>query len=133
MKITKIRLTMLPPGSMPVCAYATITFDDQLAIHDLRIIRKDERLFVAMPNRKRTRPCHKCQTPHTIPSRFCSNCGNSLRSGSEHTANSRTHVDIAHPLTAEFRAMIEREILDSYHSNLANGTDLSKAEVFDNV
>lgn len=119
MKITKIRLTMLPQGSEPVCAYCTVSFDDQLAVHDLRIIRNESRLFVAMPNRKRTRPCQKCQTSNTVLSRFCSHCGVALpRTPQDPSGSSRPHVDIAHPLTAEFRSEIEREILECYQKTI---------------
>ncbi len=122
MKITKINLSMLPAGSVPVCAYGTVTFDNQLAVHDLRIIRKEDRLFVAMPNRKRTQPCHKCQTPNAFVHRFCSNCGVALpKSTHDEIPATRPHIDIAHPLTADFRATIEREILEQYQKTIDLG------------
>ncbi len=33
-------------------AIVSITLDDTLAVHDIKIVRGDERLFVAMPSRK---------------------------------------------------------------------------------
>lgn len=33
-------------------AIVSITFDDTLAVHDIKIVQGDERLFVAMPSRK---------------------------------------------------------------------------------
>ena len=132
MKITKIRFSLLPHGASPVCAYCTVWFDDQLAVHDLRIIRHDSRLFVAMPNRKRTKPCQKCQTSNTVLSRFCSHCGVALLRISEDPANpSRPHIDIAHPLTAEFRAEIEQEILANYQKKIDSAEGGREANVYE--
>ena len=33
-------------------AIVSITLDDTLAVHDIKIVQGDERLFVAMPSRK---------------------------------------------------------------------------------
>lgn len=33
-------------------AIVSITFEDTLAVHDIKIVQGDERLFVAMPSRK---------------------------------------------------------------------------------
>ena len=119
MKITQIRLSMLPQSSLPVCAYCTVSFDNQLAVHDLRIIRNGSRLFVAMPNRKRTKPCPKCHSPNSVAARFCANCGGAQSRRAEDSSHAaRPHVDIAHPLTAEFRTEIEQAILAYYQQAL---------------
>lgn len=51
MQITdvKIRRTV-SEGSLR--AVVSVTFDNELAVHDIKIIQGDERLFVAMPSKK---------------------------------------------------------------------------------
>ena len=53
MKITdiKIRKTFNNPKHR-LRALVSITIDDCLAIHEIKVIQGDDRLFVAMPNRK---------------------------------------------------------------------------------
>ena len=49
--ITDIRIRkMLPTGRMR--AVVSVTIDNVLAIHDIKVIQGDNRLFVAMPSRK---------------------------------------------------------------------------------
>lgn len=50
MDITKV--TLRPVAMNKVCAIASVVLDDQLVIHDLRIVNGDKGLFVAMPSRK---------------------------------------------------------------------------------
>ncbi len=51
MKITdiKIRKTF---DEGPMRAIASVTFDGQLAVHDIKVIYARERLFIVMPSRK---------------------------------------------------------------------------------
>lgn len=51
MKITDIRIKKCSkPG--PMKAIVSVTLDDELAIHDIKVIYAQERYFVVMPNRK---------------------------------------------------------------------------------
>ncbi len=50
MKITKI--VVRPVEMNKVQAIASITFDEELVIHNLRVVQGDRGLFVAMPSRK---------------------------------------------------------------------------------
>ncbi len=51
MKLTDIRIRKtLAEGKMK--AVVSITLDEQLALHDIRIIEGTEKLFIAMPSRK---------------------------------------------------------------------------------
>ena len=49
MKITEVKLALANQGT--IRAFATITVDNCLAIHDLRIIEGPKGLFVAMPSK----------------------------------------------------------------------------------
>ena len=51
MKITDIRVRKLnSEGKMK--AIISVTFDDAIVIHDIKVIEGNEKLFVAMPSRK---------------------------------------------------------------------------------
>lgn len=51
MNITDVRIRKLPnEGKMK--AIVSVTFDDQIVIHDIKIIEGTESLFIAMPSRK---------------------------------------------------------------------------------
>ena len=51
MKITDIRVRKLnSEGKMK--AIISVTFDDAIVIHDIKVIDGNEKLFVAMPSRK---------------------------------------------------------------------------------
>lgn len=51
MKITDIKIRkIIPEGRLR--AIVSITIDDMLAIHDVKIVQGDTRFFVAMPSRK---------------------------------------------------------------------------------
>ncbi len=51
MEITDIKIRkIISEGRLR--AVISITLDDQLAVHDIKVVKGDERLFVAMPSRK---------------------------------------------------------------------------------
>ena len=51
MNITDVRIRkMTKEGNMK--AVASVTFDGQFAVHDIKIIEGDKGLFIAMPSRK---------------------------------------------------------------------------------
>lgn len=51
MNITDVRVRKLPTdGKMK--AIVSVTFDDEIVIHDIKIIEGAESLFIAMPSRK---------------------------------------------------------------------------------
>lgn len=54
MKITRVKIRKIfNSGEMNrIKAIVSVTFDDEFAVHDLKIVQGIERLFVAMPNRR---------------------------------------------------------------------------------
>lgn len=51
MEITDVRLKkIVKEGKMK--AIASITFDNEFAVHDIKVIEGDKGLFIAMPSRK---------------------------------------------------------------------------------
>lgn len=51
MQITDVRIRKLMSGGR-LRAVVSVTIDDMLAVHDIKVVQGEERLFVAMPSRK---------------------------------------------------------------------------------
>lgn len=52
MQITNVKVRKLFDDEGPMKAVVSVTFDNQLALHDIKVISAKERLFVVMPSRK---------------------------------------------------------------------------------
>ena len=83
----KIRKTF---DESPMKAIVSVTFDDQLAVHDIKVINTKDKLFIVMPSRKNS---------------------------------DNTYRDIVHPINAEFRASLEKAVLEAYEAKLAEDSD----------
>lgn len=79
----KVRKTF---DESPMKAIVSVTFDDQLAVHDIKVINTKEKLFIVMPSRKNP---------------------------------DNTYRDIVHPINAEFRALLEKAVLEAYEAKVA--------------
>ncbi len=84
MQITDIKIRKLFEDNR-LCALVSITIDNAIAIHDIKVIRGPERLFVAMPSRK---------------------------------DDTGVYRDVAHPITAEARSLLENAVLEKYNEEL---------------
>lgn len=51
MQVTDVKIRRLMSGGR-LRAVVSITIDDMIAIHDIKVVQGEERLFVAMPSRK---------------------------------------------------------------------------------
>lgn len=51
MQITDVRIKLLNIDNR-LKAIASVTFDDEIVIHDIKVIEGEEGLFLAMPSRK---------------------------------------------------------------------------------
>ncbi|MBQ2805925.1 MAG: septation regulator SpoVG, partial [Clostridia bacterium] len=80
MQITDIKIRKLFDDG-PMKAIVSITFDHQLAVHDIKVINARDKYFIVMPSRKNP---------------------------------DETYRDIAHPINAQFRAMLEQAVIEAY-------------------
>lgn len=80
MQITDIKIRKAFEDG-PMKAVVSVTFDNQFAVHDIKVIYANEKYFIVMPSRKNA---------------------------------DGTYRDIAHPINAEFRATMEKEVLERY-------------------
>ena len=84
MKITDIKIRKVFDDG-PMKAIASVTFDSQLAVHDIKVINARDKFFIVMPSRKNP---------------------------------DETYRDIVHPINADFRSMLESEVIDAYNKTL---------------
>jgi stage V sporulation protein G len=94
MQITDIKIRKLFNDDAPMKAIVSVTFDHQLALHDIKVIYAKEKFFVVMPSKKNP---------------------------------DNTYRDIAHPISSDFRKMMEDEILSAYHKAVEEA-DLTESE-----
>jgi len=52
MEITDIKIRKLFNDDSPMKAIASVTFDNQLALHDIKVINARDKFFIVMPSRK---------------------------------------------------------------------------------
>lgn len=52
MQITNVKVRKLFEDEGPMKAIVSVTFDNQLALHDIKVISAKDKLFVVMPSRK---------------------------------------------------------------------------------
>lgn len=84
MEITDIKVRRVFETEGPMKAVVSVTFDNQLAVHDIKVIYAREKLFIVMPSRKNP---------------------------------DGTYRDIVHPITAEFRGMLESAVIEAYEKS----------------
>jgi len=116
MNITEIRITPAEDREKPLVAYCSLTLEGCFAVHDLRVLQKRDRLFVAMPCRKRMVPCCQCNGKNIVQARFCNFCGNDLANRFQEDTERRIYVDVAHPVNEKFRTELEKAILSKFAS-----------------
>ncbi len=90
MNITDVKIRKIFNDDAPMKAIASVTFDGQLALHDVKVIFAREKLFIVMPSRKN---------------------------------HDGTYSDIAHPINAEFRTVLENAVLAAYNEALAQQSE----------
>jgi len=107
MIITNVDI-ILAQNNERLLAFCTITIDDCFVIKDIRIIKGDERLVVAMPDKQRSEPCEHCKFRIRQRDRHCPRCGKQL------TSKTIEYVDICFPINSESRSAIDNVILEKY-------------------
>ena len=103
----RVKLAHNKNGKVNPKAFVTIVIDNWLAIRDMRIIQGKERLFVAMPNRKK---------------------GGDAKVVTEEVATApetveEERLDIVYPINKEGRKMIEDAVLAEYEKVLEEGSE----------
>jgi stage V sporulation protein G len=122
MKVTDVAVQLAPQNQDRLRGFCCITLDGCFVVRDIKIINGPNGLFVAMPSRKIMAGCPSCRTKNHLHARFCNQCGAQLPAMVPTGERVKMHCDVAHPINAECRQMIEKEILNAF------GAELHKAE-----
>ena len=86
MQITDVKVRKLFDEG-PMKAIVSVTFDGQLAVHDIKVINARDKYFIVMPSRKNP---------------------------------DDTYRDIVHPINSQFRAALEKAVIEAYYVALEN-------------
>ena len=116
MQITEVRVKLMESSEDRLRGFCSITFDDCFVVRDLKIIEGNNGPFVAMPSRKLTSNCGRCRSKNHLKAKFCNQCGAKLRQDLvefDHAGRAKLYADIAHPVNAKCREMIQRSVIEA--------------------
>lgn len=135
MRLTDIRIKLCESHNQNnrLKAFCALTFDNTFVIRDVKLIEGNDGLFLAMPSRKLADHCPRCGEKNHLRARFCNHCGTHLDEGRFQRYQSgngngngaggghnrlKLHADIAHPINAECRQAIEREVVEAFNEEV---------------
>ncbi|MEO6434819.1 MAG: SpoVG family protein [Tepidisphaeraceae bacterium] len=130
MQLTEVRVNLCGGGQAGrLKAFCSLTFDDTFVVRDVKLIEGPDGLFLAMPSRKLCDHCPRCREKNHLRARFCNHCGGRLdetrfmrsQGGNGHVQGHgrlKLHADIAHPINARCRSLIEQQVVDAYQEEL---------------
>ena len=117
MDITEVRIKLMEDPQERLQAFCSITFDHCFVIRDLKIIEGAKGSFVAMPSRKLTDRCPRCNTKNQLRALYCNQCGVHLlddRAGKDADGRAKLYADIAHPINSRCRELIQKRVMDAF-------------------
>ena len=117
MEISEVRIKLMDDPHDRLQGFCSITFDKCFVIRDLKIIQGAKGPFVAMPSRKLTDRCPRCNTKNHLRALHCNQCGARLqedRASKDFEGRAKLYADIAHPINSDCRDMIQREVLKAF-------------------
>lgn len=125
MQLTEVRVKLCEGHAGRLKAFCSLTFDHAFVVRDVKLIEGNDALFLAMPARKLCDHCSRCGEKNHLRARFCSNCGARLdenrflryQNGNGHN-RLKLHADIAHPINAETRQLIEKTVIEAYNDEV---------------
>jgi stage V sporulation protein G len=120
-KITEVRVKIMDARGDKLQAFCTITLDDSFVIRDLKIIGGAKGIFVAMPSRKLTDRCPRCGCKNHLRASYCNDCGARLahdRAPRDPNGRAKLHADVAHPINAPTREVLQRAVIDAFQAEL---------------
>ena len=121
MNITEVRIKLIEDAAEKLLAFCSITLDSAFVVRDLKIIDGPNGPFVAMPSRKLTTHCQGCGFKNPLRSSYCSQCGGRIGEAPlprDDEGRVRLYADIAHPINAGCREMIQTRVVREYSSEL---------------
>lgn len=118
MEISEVRVKIIDNKDDRLKAFCSMTIDNCFVVRDIKIIEGTSGLFVAMPSRKMTGHC-RCGAKNHLRANFCNNCGKQMPEDKGAKGKRlKLHADIAHPINAECRDMIQNSVIQAYEQEL---------------
>lgn len=117
MKISSIKVYPMR-SEKKLRAFVSVTFDDFMVIHDIKIVETEKGVtLVCMPAKRSRVECLKCKAGVDSDSLFCKYCGASVPVRAGEYDPKKDHRDIVHPVSREARAYIVDEVLKAYKAS----------------
>ncbi len=121
MKVTEVRVKLIDNEDDRLKAFCSITLDNEFVVRDIKVIEGGDGYFVAMPSRKMSDHCQKCGCKNHLRARYCNQCGKALpinRIKKDTQGRLKLHADIAHPINAQCRQLIQRTVVAKFRSEV---------------
>jgi stage V sporulation protein G len=118
MEITDVKVRLVEGTRQKVKAFCSVTFDDSFVVKDIKVIEGEKGEFIAMPSRKLSEKCGSCGRKNPVGSSYCSSCGSKLPESHRGSGQASLYSDIAHPINADCRRMMQDRIVGEYRRAL---------------
>ena len=125
MEITEVRIKLVENAAERLLAFCSITIDSAFVIRDLKLIGGPSGPFVAMPSRKLCTHCRGCGFKNPLRAGYCNQCGSKLSENNlprDDDGRVRLYADIAHPINAACRELIQKRVVGEYEAELERAT-----------
>ena len=108
MQITDIKVRKLFDEG-PMKAIVSVTFDGQLAVHDIKVINAREKLFIVMPSRKNPDDTYR-DIVHPINAQFRNLLESSVIEAYERELEATKNADGISEAEAEYQKFIQKNL-----------------------
>lgn len=137
MQITEVSIKLVGGGVERLLAFCSITIDGAFVVRDLKLIDGPSGPFIAMPSRKLSSHCGTCRTKNPLRSNYCNQCGSKLAASDSAVrpdeGRQRLYADIAHPINAACRDLIQRRVLAEYETEVVRAREPGYVSRYDAV
>ncbi len=126
MDITEVRVKLVENAAERLLAFCAITINAAFVVRDLKIIGGPSGPFVAMPSRKLCAHCRTCGCKNPFKACYCNQCGTKLAEAQpprDGEGRIRLYADIAHPINAACRALIQKRVVHEYEAELVRARE----------
>lgn len=121
MHISEVRVKLVSNKDERLKAFCSVTFDDEFAVHDIKVFEGRVGYFVAMPSRRIADHCDKCDGKNHLRAKYCSNCGAHLaedRGKKDLAGRTKLYADVAHPIDQKCRRKIQDRVTSEFLKEL---------------
>jgi stage V sporulation protein G len=120
-EISEIRIKLMEGSEDRLRAFCSVTIDNCFVVRDLKIIEGASGPFVAMPSRKLTGHCQRCNYKNHLRATHCNHCGVKLQlvGDAGYDSPQKLYADVAHPINSECRELIQNAVITEFEAELS--------------